>query len=165
MSDNEIIRENFLEAAVVKEMLQNIEVLEDKCKTATGDETVDMRIRQLAYSKILYNVYNKDITFLIKGYTNLAIAYLDIAYFEQAQEHILKALQLYENISDDLGIATKEYQIKILINLAKCYMENNKLTAALAICQKCLKMNQTLLGDDDLSNGDIIYVLAKVSMF
>jgi tetratricopeptide (TPR) repeat protein len=161
MAVNEI-KENFLENAVVNEIQQNIDVLEDKCKSASGEEIVDMRIRQLAYSKILCNVYDKDITGLIKAYTNLAIAYLEICYFEQAQEHILKALQLYENINDDLGLATKEYQIKILINLAKCYMENNKLTAALAICQKCLKMNQTLLGDDHVSNGDIIYVLAKV---
>ena len=161
MIENEL-NDNFIESAVVNEMFQNINVLEEKCKSCNGEEIVEIRIRQLAYCKILCNVYEKDIIHMIKAYTNLAISYLDINYFEQAQEHILKSLQLYENINDDLGIATKEYQIKILIILAKCYMENNKLTAALAICQKCLKMNQTLLGEDHISNGDIIYVLAKV---
>ena len=164
MQENEN-NQNFLESTVINEMIQNLEVLEDKCKSANLEEIVEHRIRQLAYSKILCSVYEKDITYLIKAYTNLSMAYLEISYFEQAQEHILKALQMYENINDDLGIATKEYQIKILIILAKCYMENSKLAAALAICQKCLKMNQTLLGEDHVSNADIIYVLANVDLF
>jgi len=105
------------------------------------------------------------VSYLIKAYTQLGISYLDINYFEQAQEHLLNAFKLNENITDDLSISNKEYQIKILINLAKCYMENDKLTAALAISQKSLKINQTLLGEDHVSNGDIYYVLAKVRIF
>lgn len=154
--------ENFLEVSVVNEIIQNIEQLEAKCKGQAGEEIVDMRIRALAYSKIICNVYGKDITYLIKGYTNLAIAYLDIEYFEQAQEHLIQAFKLNENLNEDLSLSNKEYQIKILINLAKCYMENDKLPAGLAICQKSLKMNQTLFGEDHVSNADIFYVLAKV---
>jgi tetratricopeptide (TPR) repeat protein len=157
--------ENFLEASVVNEMIQNIEQLEAKCKGQSGEEVVDMRIRALAYSKILCNVYAKDITYLIRGYTNLAVAYLDIYYFEQAQEHLIQAFKLNENLNEDLSLSNKEYQIKILINLAKCYMENDKLPAGLAICQKSLKMNQTLFGEDHVSNADIFYVLAKVISF
>lgn len=165
MEDKErsTVTENFLETQVVNEIIQNIEQLDLKCKNSTGDEAVDLRIRALAYSKILYNVYSKDITFLIKGYTNLAIAYIEIEYFEQAQEHLIQAFKLNENINDDVSITNKEYQIKILINLAKCYMENDKLTAGLAICQKSLKMNQTLLGEDHVSNADIYYVLSKIN--
>jgi tetratricopeptide (TPR) repeat protein len=155
--------DNFLEVSVINEIIQNIEQIENKCKGCVGEEIVDMRIKQLAYSKILCNVYSKDITYLIKAFTQLGISYLDINYFEQAQEHLLNAFKLNENLNDDMTLNTKEYQIKILINLSKCYMENDKLTAALAICQKSLKMNQTLLGEDHVSNGDIFYVLAKVS--
>ena len=61
-----------------------------------------------------------------------------------------------------MNISSKEYQIKILINLAKCYLENGKTQAAFSICEKSLKINQTLMGDDHVSNGDIFYVLAKV---
>jgi tetratricopeptide (TPR) repeat protein len=155
--------DNFLEMSVVNEIIQNIEQLENKCKSLhSGEEVVDNRIRQLAFSKILCHVYNKDVTYLIKAFTNLGISYLDIGYFEQAQEHLLNAFKLNENVSDDLSTSSKEYQIKILINLSKCYMENDKLTAALAICQKSLKMNQTVLGSDHVSNADIYYVLAKV---
>ena len=157
--------DNFLEISVIKEIVQNIELLEAKCKGNVGEEVVDNRIRQLAFSKILCNVYGKDVSYLIKAYTQLGISYLDINYFEQAQEHLLNAFKLNENITDDLSISNKEYQIKILINLAKCYMENDKLTAALAISQKSLKINQTLLGEDHVSNGDIYYVLAKVRIF
>jgi tetratricopeptide (TPR) repeat protein len=155
--------DNFLEASVVNEMLQNIEQLEARCKGQMGEEVVEMRIRALAYSKILCNVYGRDVTHLIRAYTNLAISYLDISYFEQAQEHLIQAFKLNENLNEDLSLSNKEYQIKILINLAKCYMENDKLPAGLAICQKSLKMNQTLFGEDHVSNADIFYVLAKVN--
>jgi tetratricopeptide (TPR) repeat protein len=57
----------------------------------------------------------------------------------------------------------KEYQIKILINLAKCYLENDKLEAALQISERSLKMNQTLFGENHISNADIYYVLAKIN--
>ena len=56
----------------------------------------------------------------------------------------------------------KEYQIKILINLAKCYLENEKLESALQISERSLKMNQTLFGENHISNEDIYYVLTKV---
>lgn len=161
-SNNSTAGQNFLEVSVVNELIQNIEKIEQRCRGHIGEEVVDFRIKQLAYAKILCNVYQKDQSFLSKGYTQLALAYLDINYFEQAQEHLLTAFKLNESMNDDLNISNKEFQIKILINLAKCYNENNKSQAALGICEKCLKMNQTLLGDNHVSNADIYYVLAKV---
>ncbi len=161
-SQSQSSAENFLEVSVINEIIQNIDEIENKYKTCIGQEVVDARIKQLAYAKILCNVYAKDINYLIKAYTQLGISYLDINYFEQSQEHLLNAFKLNENSTDNMSLSTKEYQIKILINLSKCYMENDKLTAALAICQKSLKMNQTLLGENHVSNADIYYVLAKV---
>jgi tetratricopeptide (TPR) repeat protein len=157
--------DHFLEVSVINEIVQNYEQIDIRCKGCIGEDIVDLRIKQLTYSKILCNVYSKDTFYLIKAYTQLGIAYFDINYFEQAQEHLLNAFKLNENFNDDVSLLNKEYQIKILINLSKCYMENDKLSAALAICQKSLKMNQTLLGEDHLSNADIFYVLAKVIFY
>ena len=154
---------DFLEVSVISEILQIIEQIESKCKGKSGEDIVNERIKQLAYSKILCNVYNKDITYLIKGYTNLGIAYLDIEYYEQAQEHLLNAFKLNENLSDEDNLSMKEYQIKILIHLSKCYLENDKLDAAYQIANRSLGMNQTLFGKDHVSNADIYYVLAKVN--
>lgn len=98
----------------------------------------------------------------LKSLNLVRLAYIDINYFEQAQEHLLNAFKLNENVSQDLNVSSKEYQIKILINLAKCYLENNKVSAALSITEKSLKMNQTLFGEEHVSNADIFYVLAKV---
>ena len=154
---------NFLEISVISEILQTIDQIESRCKGQVGEDIVNERIKQVAYAKILCNVYNKDITYLIKAYTQLGIAYYDINYFEQAQEHLLNAFKLNENLSDEDNLNMKEYQIKILINLAKCYLENEKLEAALQISERSLKMNQTLFGENHISNADIYYVLAKIN--
>ena len=88
---------NFLEVSVISEIFQTIDQIESRCKGQVGEDIVNERIKQVAYAKILCNVYNKDITYLIKAYTQLGIAYYDINYFEQAQEHLLNAFKLNEN--------------------------------------------------------------------
>ena len=153
---------DFLEVSVISEIIQIVEQIDSKCKGKIGEDIVNERIKQLAYSKILCNVYGKDITYLIKAYTNLGIAYLDIEYYEQAQEHLLNAFKLNENLSSDDNLSMKEYQIKILINLSKCYLESGKLETAQQISERSLLMNKTLFGEDHVSNADIYYVLAKI---
>ena len=69
---------DFLEVSVISEIIQIVEQIDSKCKGQIGEDIVNERIKQLAYSKILCNVYGKDITYLIKVYTNLGIEYLDI---------------------------------------------------------------------------------------
>ena len=153
---------SFLEVSLVAEIIESIEQIEDACNGKSGEYIVNERIKQVAYAKILCNVYNKDITYLIKSFAYLGIAYLDISYFEQAQEHLLTAFKLNENLSDESNMNMKEFQIKILVNLSKCYYENDKENAALQICERSLKMNQTLFGNDHISNADIYYVIAKI---
>ena len=157
-----IPQKDFLEGSVVSEIIQTIDEIDEKCKGKSGEDIVDERINQLAYSKILCNVYNKDVIYLIKAHANLGIAYLDIEYYEQAQDHLLTAFKLNENLDDDEDLNMKEYQIKILINLSKCYLETDKLDAAFQISTRSLKMNKTLFGDSHISNADIYYVLAKI---
>jgi len=154
---------DFLEVSVISEIIQIVEQIDSKCKGQIGEDIVNERIKQLAYSKILCNVYGKDITYLIKAYTSLGIAYLDIEYYEQAQEHLLNAFKLNENLSNNDNLSMKEYQVKILINLSKCYLENNKLETAQKICERSLLMNKTLFGEDHVSNADIFYILAKIN--
>ena len=156
---------DFLEVSVISEIIQMVEQIDSKCKGQIGEDIVNERIKQLAYSKILCNVYGKDITYLIKAYTNLGIAYLDIEYYEQAQEHLLNAFKLNENLSSDDNMSMKEYQIKILINLSKCYLEDSKgrLDIAQQISEKSLSMNKKFFGEDHVSNADIYYILSKIN--
>jgi tetratricopeptide (TPR) repeat protein len=152
-----------LDITIINDMIENIESLEKKCKAKKGEDVIEMRTRQLCLSKILVNVYEKDIFHLIKGFTLLGISYIDIGFFEQAQEHLLSAFKLIENLTDAKNIFLKEYQIKILINLSKCYLENGKANAALSISEKCLKINETLLGENHITNADILFVLVRVN--
>ena len=69
---------SFLEVSLVAEIIQSIEQIEDACNGKSGEYIVNERIKQVAYAKILCNVYNKDITYLIKSFAYLGIAYLDI---------------------------------------------------------------------------------------
>ena len=153
---------DFLEVSVISEIVQMVEQIDLKCKDQVGEDIVKERIKQLVYSKILSLVYGKDITYLIKAYMNLGIAYLDIEYYEQAQEHLLSAYKLNENISNDDNLSMKEYQIKILMNLSKCYLENKKYETAQEISERSLLMNKTLYGEDHVSNADIYYIMAKI---
>jgi len=157
-------RENFLENSVVRELIQNVEHIEDKCNSISGEEVVNLRIKQLTYAKILCNVYGKDSSILIKAYTQLGCSYLDIKYYEQATEHILIAFKLIQSVqNEEMNTTDKEFQIKILINLAKCYMEfPDKLAASQSICEKCLELNKKLFGNNHVSNADIYLTLAKV---
>ena len=86
-------------------------------------------------------------------------------HYEQAQEHLLNAFKLNENLSSDDNLSMKEYQIKILINLSKCYLEDGKgrLDIAQQISEKSLAMNKTLFGEDHVSNADIYYILSRIN--
>ena len=65
-------------------------------------------------------------------------------------------------MSSDDNMSMKEYQIKILINLSKCYLESGKLETAQQISERSLLMNKTLFGEDHVSYADIYYVLAII---
>lgn len=152
-----------LETTLISDIIQNLDSLEEKTKGKKGEETIELRTKQLCLAKILVNVYCKNIFYLIKAHTMLGISYIDIEYFEQAQEHLLCAFKLIENLTHENNVALKEFQVKILINLSKCYLENGKAAAALSISEKCLKINEALVGEDHISNADMLYVLARVS--
>lgn len=153
---------NFLETSVVAEIFQKLNQIETNCKGKIGEDIVTERIKQVVYAKILCNVYQKDISYLIKAYSSLGISYYDINYYPQAEEHLLNAFKLNENISKEDGKEMKEQQIKILINLAKCYLENSKESKALLIGEESLKMNKQIHNDDNhISNGDIYYIISK----
>lgn len=173
---------NFLEMSVVSEIKQKIEQIESRCKGQIGEDVVNERIRQLAYSKLLCQVYGKDNKYLIKAYTELGIAYMDIKFCQQSREHLLTALKLNNIKSQEDDSEAKTYQIKILANLAKSYLEEDKslkepsdekelkkieeeqkklVETAIEISVRCLKYNQKVYGLDHISNADIYYIMAK----
>jgi tetratricopeptide (TPR) repeat protein len=163
--ENEENYDDFLEASVLNEMLQIIDQIEINCKDKEGQDLINERIKQYSYAKILCTIFDKDITILIKSIINLAMAYLKIDYYNQAQEHLLDALKLYEN-NNDVTENNKEMQenkIKLLINLSKCYLLNNKLETALNICKKSLNLNLSLFNEDHISNADIYYIISKIN--
>lgn len=162
IEQNENDMNDFFERTTVGETIKNIDNLEIQFKSASSvDESINIRVRQLAYAKILVNIYEKSPIYLIRAHANLGITYLENDYLEQAQEHLLNAFKLNENSSDTQGNDLKELQVTILINLAKCYLAFNKPNPSISISEKCLKMNKALRGEEDLSNADIYYVIAK----
>lgn len=155
----------FLESSIISDIIRNIESLEETIKDKQADQAIDIRIKQLAYAKLLVNVYEKDLSYLINALTNLGITYLENKYFEQAQEHLLGAFKLNESLgeneNEEQGRKMKELQIIILINLAKTYLELKKIAPSLNISERCLKMNQALNGEDHVSNTEIYNILAR----
>ena len=55
----------------------------------------------------------------------------------------------------------KEFQIKISVNLAKCYFEKGEINKALKMSYQNLEQNQLLFGKDHISNVDIYYIIAN----
>lgn len=160
-------KDDFLESSIVADVIKNIENLEiqykeilNNFKSSNSDICIEIRIKQLAFAKLLVNIYEKDIFYLIKAYSDLGSTYLENEYFEQAAEHLLNAFKLNENVGEQ-NKNLKDFQIQILINLAKCYIACNKPSTCLDICHKGLKMNQTINGENDITNADIYYVMAK----
>jgi tetratricopeptide (TPR) repeat protein len=160
MDQQHIVNEN--DEIVINDFINKFEHLDLNCTGRVGEDVVDLRIQQLTYAKLLSQVYQRDQYYLIKSYTQLGQAYLDIEYFEQAQEHLLTAYRLNSRVNDEMNIKAKEYEINISIALAKCYLETNKLSAAVSICEKCLSINKSLYGEGHISNAEIYYIFAKV---
>ena len=102
-----------LDSEIVNNIIEKIRNIQEKCKDNTSEETLDDRKDQLAYAKIVTNIYNKDIKFLIEAHTELGICYLENDYYEQANEHLIEALKFNENLSSEDNLTMKEYQIKI----------------------------------------------------
>ena len=168
--DNNFNKESeFLEISLVPEIIHSLTQIEKKIPSLSLDEVINERIHQLAYCEILVNIYNKDISYLIKSQMNLGIAYYDKKCFSQALEHLLLASKYNEENNnnksneDDYNKENKldlmKTQIKIFIYLAKCYLETDRVDAASQIADKCLEMNKKLFKDEfHISNADIYYL-------
>ena len=57
---------------------------------------------------------------------------------------------------------TKKFHAYILTLLGKWYMEAGSLSDALGLLEKSLKMNKTVLGEEDISNASIYSTISKV---
>ena len=54
---------NFLEVSIISEIIQTIEQININCEGKVGQDIVNERIKQVAYAKLLCNIYKKDINF------------------------------------------------------------------------------------------------------
>lgn len=98
---------------------------------------------------------------LVKAFCSLGEAYLSQKYYEQALDHLTNALKLNGTLFSQLE-ETKKFHAYILTLLGKCYMEAGSLNDALGLLEKSLKMNKTVLGEEDISNASIYSTLSKV---
>ena len=64
---------NTIDSVIGDKIIEKIEKIREKNKDKTGEETLNDRMDQVAYAKILTNTYNKDIKYLIEAYTELGI--------------------------------------------------------------------------------------------
>ena len=109
------------------------------------------------------NVYNKNLFILVRAYCSLGEAYLNCEYFQQALEHFTTALKLNGTLFSDFE-ETKQFHAHILTLLGRCYMKAGNLNDAMGLLEKSLKMNQTILGEEHISNTSIYTVLAQVHL-
>ena len=74
----------FLEISLIPEIIHSLKQIEKKIPSLTLEEIINERIRQLAYCEVLVNIYNKDISYIIKSHMNLGIAYYEKKLYSQA---------------------------------------------------------------------------------
>ena len=155
--------ENFLEVTKVSELRNKIEQIDDACRNESGEKVVNLRTRQYAFANILVKVYHKEIYYLVHALTELGIAYLNMNYIPQAEEHLTEAFKLNEKESEGSDMKTKEYHIKICVKLAEVFLMKGEAEKALKISEKNLEENQKIYGKDHLSNVDIYYNIANAN--
>ena len=152
---------DFLEVSLVAEKLSNIEQINEQCKGEKGEKVVSARLRQLGYARILVAIYHKDPFYLVQANAELGFAYLNMKYIPQAEEHLTTAFKMNEPLTEIDDKEKKEFQIKISVNLAKCYFEKGEINKALKMSHQNLEQNQLLFGKDHISNVDIYYIIAN----
>ena len=150
-----------VEDKICGELEDKVNSLNEYVKEVKGEQVIQVRVQQLALCKVLVNVHKKNIFILVKAYTALGESYLESKFYEQALDHLTTALKLNGSLFTQLD-ETKQYHAYILTLLGKCYMQAGSLTDALGLLEKSLKMNKTVLGEDDISNAGIYSTLSKV---
>lgn len=152
---------DFLEVTLVAEKLRNIEKIEEQCKDEKGEKLVNARLRQLGYATVLVAIYHKDPFYLVQANAKLGFAYLSMKYIPQAEEYLTTAFKMNEPLTEIDDKKKKEFQIKISVNLAKCFFEKGEINKALKMSYHNLEQNQLLFGKEHISNVDIYYIIAN----
>jgi tetratricopeptide (TPR) repeat protein len=171
-NDNEIIQKysnlfseskDFLEVSLIHEIEESMNKLEAKCEGETTDTVLENRCRILSYANILVDIYKKPISCLIRPRAKLGEAYYDLKYFEQAIEHISKALEYSNEITiNTIELLPEDYILRLTIILSKCQFEMKSYDISLKIAKEALKLNKKLFGEDDITNAEIYILLYKV---
>ena len=150
-----------IDAKICGELLDKVEQLNEYVNEVEGEQIIQVRVQQLALCKVLVNIHRKDMFILVRAYCSLGEAYLSQKYYEQALDHLTNALKLNGTLFSQFE-ETKKFHAYILTLLGKWYMEAGSLNDALGLLEKSLKMNKTVLGEEDISNASIYSTLSKV---
>lgn len=136
------------------------EYVKDKEEIGDKEGVIQVRIHQLALCKVLVTVHNRSSFILVQAHCNLGECYLNYEYFEQALEHLTVSLKLNGSLFTTVE-DSKAYHPHILTLLGKCYIQAGGIDDGLNLLEKALKMNQSIAGEDNVSNTYIYSVLAE----
>lgn len=150
-----------IDEKICGELEDKVNQLNEYVNEVQGEQIIQVRVQQLALWKVLVNIHRKSLFILVKAYWSLGEAYLSQKYYEQALDHLTNALKLNGTLFSQLE-DTKKFHAYILTLLGKWYMEAGSLSDALGLLEKSLKMNKTVLGEDDISNASIYSTISKV---
>jgi len=123
-------------------------------------DVIRSHIQQYEVARLLVNVHRQNPFILVKATTNLGKAYLDAKYYQQSFEHLTNAFKLNSTLISKSEEA-KQYHSGILTLLGRCYTEGGEADDALQLLGKALKINKTIMGEDDYSNSTIHLIMAR----
>ena len=109
----------------------------------------------------MVTVHRKPTFVLVTAHSQLGEAYLNARIFEQALDHLTKALKLNSDLLGD-GQAAKAYHTHLLTMLGRTYLEAGNLKDSHALLDKSIAMCTQLNGPRSVQSAPILCLLAKV---
>eukprot|EP00743_Colponemidia_sp_Colp-15_P002121 GILK01002302.1.p1 GENE.GILK01002302.1~~GILK01002302.1.p1 ORF type:complete len:383 (+),score=65.37 GILK01002302.1:58-1149(+) len=147
-----------------EEKMRNIQQQIDNPETVEEwEQTIPLRVKQLALSKVLVNIHGRDGLVAVVAHTDLGECYLRAKYLDQAIEHLTTALTLNGTLFSTVA-GTKPYHAHVLKLLGQCYIETDSASEAITLLEKALKLNVLLKGEEDISNAEIHLALSEACM-
>jgi tetratricopeptide (TPR) repeat protein len=105
----------------------------------SGEELVNIKIQELALSKLLVLNYGKSDFRLVLAHYHLGEAYLGFDCLEQAIEHVSLALHKIEKLTPEIPRA-ELVQINMYITLAEAFMAQGNFDDAIEILGKAASL-------------------------
>ncbi|KAL4465298.1 hypothetical protein ABPG74_002012 [Tetrahymena malaccensis] len=157
--DNEINQNNIVDQ-ISEDIEEKIKVFDEFVKGKSEEQTLNIRMHQLALAKILVFTHGKSHFKLVEAHTKLGIAYLNYKCYEQAIDHLTMALKKNGNLFGEIK-DSQVYHADILTQLGKCYLEVQSYEDALELLTKANELYKTVKGENDLSSVPTLNCIAQ----